>query len=50
MYPYPLNRGFIGAAHTTEDIDRMLDVMLEFVTSHKDQINNITVEDASVSR
>ena len=39
MLPFFANRCFLSAAHTHDDVDRVLDVIVEFMRSHREEIN-----------
>jgi glutamate-1-semialdehyde 2,1-aminomutase len=39
MHPYLVNRSFVSAAHTEEDVDRIIEVIDGFMRAHRDEIN-----------
>jgi glutamate-1-semialdehyde 2,1-aminomutase len=39
MYPHIVNRSFIGAAHSVSDADRVLEATVDFLRSHREEIN-----------
>ncbi len=39
LYPHIVNRSFIGAAHSISDADRVLEATVDFLRSHREEIN-----------